>query len=326
MENYLIKIGCMGCAKIAERSFLPAIKSMPKHFKLIAIASRTLSKAIKFSNQFQCEPVLGYQNLLARQDIDAIYMPLPTGMHHEWMAKSIKAGKHIYAEKSFASNLNQTKELLSLAKKKNIALMEGYMFLYHKQFKKIQSFINNKELGELRHFNGAFGFPPLEIDNFRYDEKIGGGVLMDAAGYPLIASNKLFGNQLEIKAATMYLDDKLNTYLWGSAFLSNSKGFGGSISFGFDNNYQCSFGIWGSKAHLFTNRIYTAGINHSPEIIISRNNQIETIKLEQDNHFIASLMHFRNIIKNNKNRQDSYQQILNQSKSLEKIREISSQK
>ena len=313
-----------GLCKIANRSFLPAIKSLPKDFKLVAIASRKLSKANKFAKQFQCDAIQGYENLLSREDIDAIYMPLPTGLHYEWILKSIESGKHIYVEKAFASNLKQTKELLSSAKIKNIALMEGYMFLHHKQFKVIESFINNKELGELRHFYGAFGFPPLENDNFRYDEKIGGGVLMDAAGYPLIAASHLFGNQLRIQAASMYFDENCKTHIWGSAFLSNPKGFGGSISFGFDNNYQCSMEIWGSKGKLLANRIYTAGINHSPEIIISKNNQNETIKLKPDNHFVASLIQFRNVIKKNNYRQNSYNQILKQSEYLEKIKQISS--
>jgi len=69
-----LKIGVLGCANIAKRSVIPAIKSIAD-FELIAIASRTKAKAEEFASTFNCEAIEGYQNLLDRNDIDVIYMP-----------------------------------------------------------------------------------------------------------------------------------------------------------------------------------------------------------------------------------------------------------
>ncbi len=102
MKKGEIRIGILGCANIAKRSTIPAIKQLPDKFNLIGLASRNKSKADEFSSQFECEAIYSYQELIDRTDIDAIYIPLPTGLHKEWIIKALQAGKHVYAEKSIA--------------------------------------------------------------------------------------------------------------------------------------------------------------------------------------------------------------------------------
>ena len=89
-----MNIGVLGCANIAMRSVIPAIKSIPD-FNLIAVASRSIEKANEYADKFQCEAVVGYDNLISRKDIDALYVPLPTGMHLEYVIKALENGKHV---------------------------------------------------------------------------------------------------------------------------------------------------------------------------------------------------------------------------------------
>ena len=135
-----IKIGVLGCASIAERSVIPAILSIPV-FELIAVSSRSAEKANKFAQQFNCEAVVGYQNLLNRKDIDVIYIPLPTGLHEEWVLKTLAAGKHILIEKSVASNYFSAKKMVEMARKKGLLLMENFMFLHHQQHQLVKQLI-----------------------------------------------------------------------------------------------------------------------------------------------------------------------------------------
>jgi NDP-hexose-3-ketoreductase len=72
-----INIGVMGCANIATRSVIPAILESGQ-FNLVGIASRTEEKAAPFAEQFHCESIIGYDSLVKRDDIEAVYMPLPT--------------------------------------------------------------------------------------------------------------------------------------------------------------------------------------------------------------------------------------------------------
>ena len=111
-----IRIGVMGCAAIAKKSVIPAILALPEQFELVAIASRTSEKAEEFAALFGCEAVTGYDYLL-QLDIDAVYIPLPTGLHEEWINKALLAGKHVYAEKSIASSFDSAKSMVENAKK-----------------------------------------------------------------------------------------------------------------------------------------------------------------------------------------------------------------
>lgn len=323
MPNIKTRIGVLGCAKIARRSLIPAIKELTEKFELIAVASRSSAKANEFANEFGCEAIVGYDEMIARDDIDALYIPLPTGMHYEWVGKAIAAGKHVYAEKSFATTAAQTQTLISSASKNNLALMEGYMFLYHKQQAFVSSMIQEGSLGDLRHFHGCFGFPPLPAGDFRYDEVLGGGVLLDAAGYPLRAARHFCGESLIVQAATVFRDLKEGTSLWGSAYLSNGAGLGASIAFGFDNGYQCRYEILGSRAKITAERAYTPGPTFSPKLKIEDADGSRIITIDPDNHFVGAMQEFHSLVMDPSRRLDHYRQILNQSQALEDIKTLS---
>ena len=320
MSRSKTRIGVLGCAKIARRSVIPAILELANDFELVAVASRNITKANEFAKEFGCEAIAGYDNIINCDDIDALYVPLPTGMHHEWVGKAIAAGKHVYVEKSFASTSAQTRSLIAAATTNKVALMEGYMFLYHRQQALVHSMIGEGQLGDLRHFYGCFGFPPLPTDDFRYQEELGGGVLMDAAGYPLRAARFFCGESLVVQAATVSRDPNKGNSLWGSAYLSNGEGLGASIAFGFDNAYQCRYEIWGSYGKITAERAYTPGPSFSPRLIFEAANGARVIDVEPDNHFVGAMMEFRNLVTDSSFRHVQYQQILSQSQAIEDIR------
>lgn len=283
-----IKIGVLGCANIAQRSVIPAITSLPEKFELIAVASRTLAKATEFANEFNCLAIEGYENLINSELVDALYIPLPTGLHKEWVNKALLKGLHVYAEKSIASNLTEAEEMVLNADKMNLALMEGFMFQYHHQHQVVKDLISKGEIGNIRYFTSSFGFPPLGENNFRYDELIGGGALLDAAAYTVRAVHFLLGSNFEVKGASVYYDPHLNTSIYGSAFLSDTQGIGAAISFGFDNFYQCSYELWGEKGKIIANRAFTPRFDYSPTISIIKPEGTHTIEVDPENHFIKS--------------------------------------
>lgn len=317
-----IRIGILGCAKIARRSMAPALLQLKDRFELVAAASRDAQKASDFAQEFDCEALTGYATMVARTDLDALYVPLPTGLHHEWVGKAIAAGKHVYVEKSFAPTLAQTEALIASARHAAVAVMEGYMFQYHRQQAVVADWLREGLIGELRHFHGSFGFPPLPDGDFRYDDALGGGVLMDAAGYPLRAAHRLLGDDLEVRAATVRRGKEGGTAIWGSAFLANQSGLGASIAFGFDNFYQCRYELWGSRGKLVAERAYTAGAAFTPRLLLESVDGGRELLVEPDNHFVAALVAFSEAITKPDGREDHYRQILVQSRSLQKISDL----
>lgn len=322
MEQQRIRVGIMGAASIARRSVAPALLQLADHFELVAAASRDAAKAQQFAGEFGCQPVTGYAELLARDDIDAIYVPLPTGLHAEWVGRAIAAGKHVYVEKSFASSAGETEALVAAALARGVALMEGYMFLYHRQHAVVSDWLQQGLIGELRHFHGSFGFPPLPPDDFRYDEAVGGGVLMDAAGYPLRAAMHLLGEQLTVQGASLRRCPQRGTGLWGSAFLARSDGVGAAIAFGFDNHYQCRYELWGSKGKLVAERAYTPGPTFSPRLTLETADSRRELAVEPDNHFVGAWLAFAQAIADSARRADHYRQTLMQARALQAISDL----
>jgi len=319
-----IRIGVLGCANIAHRSLIPAILSLPEQFELVAIASRTTDKAAQFANEFHCEAIAPYQQIIDRQDIDALYIPLPTGLHKEWINKALCSGKHVYAEKSIAFSYADAQEMVENAKEHNVALMEGFMFQYHSQNLKVKEMIRNGAIGDVRYFTGSFGFPPFpDADNFRYDKVVGGGAIYDACGYPVRAAFYLLGDSLKVQGAAVHYDTQKESSLFGSAFLQGDNGIGAAISFGFDNYYQCNYQIWGSKGKLTANKAFTPKIDQATTLTWEHDYQTEIIDCEADNHFAKAMMEFHNIITTPEKRLKHYKEILQQSEALEAIAELS---
>lgn len=314
----IIRIGVLGCASIADRSMIPAIRSLPDNFKLVAVASRDYRKACLFARKFDCEPIEGYGNLISRNDIDAVYIPLPTGLHAEWVNKALSGRKHVYAEKSIAMTANEAGQMVSNAKKLNLALMEGYMFQYHSQHQHVVSLIKDGAIGQIRHLSASFGFPKLAADNFRYDPSIGGGVLMDAAGYPLRAAFFILGNNLKVAGSSVYYDKKSGVSMYGSAYLAGEEGVGASISFGFDNYYQCNYQVWGSKGKITVQKAYTPPPDFIPTFLIEDASGTRIISSEPDNHFRKAMLEFHRIIVST-GKEGHYEDISIQSKALEEI-------
>ena len=280
-----IRIGVMGCANIARRSVIPALLASPG-LRLAGFASRSPAKGAEFAARFGGAFLGDYQALLDRADIDAVYMPLPTGLHAEWTAKALHAGRHVLVEKSPAATLPEAEALVALARQQRRVLMEDYRFEYHAQQAAVRQ-LAHEHLGELRLFRATFCFPPLDPGNFRYDPKLGGGALLDAGGYPLKACQVFVGSELQVLAATL-TTNRNGLDLWGGALLAAPTENGIlplQIAFGFDQFYQCGIEMLGQNGRLTTTRTFTAGEGFTPTACLETPGRRLEIPLPADHHF-----------------------------------------
>jgi predicted dehydrogenase len=319
-----LRIGVIGCANIAEKSVIPAIKKCDE-FQLIAIASRTKEKAHYFGSKFECEGIIGYNEIITRNDIDCLYIPLPTGLHEEWVIKALQGGKHVLVEKSFAMNFTSAKKMTEMALKNKLVVMENFMFQHHKQHKLVFDLISKNEIGEIRLLKSSFGFPPLPKDNFRYEKDLGGGCLLDAAAYTVKASSFILNGPINVESAVVYYDKERNIDIYGNASLMDNVGNVAQISFGFDNYYQCNYEIWGSQGKITATRAFTPQPNFKPSIIHEKQNYKEEHIIPEDNHFVNILKHFYNSV-NEGNHIVCISEVLEQSRVLTDIIEKAKRK
>ena len=287
-----IRIAVMGCANIARRSVIPAILSVPE-LRLAGVASRSPEKGRAFAAQFGC-PFLGsYEDLVGHEAVDALYMPLPTGLHFEWAAKALSAGKHLLVEKSLAASLPEAEALVAAARQQRRVLMENYMFEHHAQQQVVKAIIR-ETLGEIRLFRATFCFPPLPPGNFRYDKALGGGALLDAGGYPLKACQVFVPGEIRARAACTN-DNADGVDIWGGAMLCanhETSRIPLQIAYGFDHFYQCGIEVVGQKGRLTTFRTFTAGEGIIPTALLETPGQKKELTLPGDNHFARLLEQF----------------------------------
>lgn len=291
-----IRVGILGCASIAKRSLAPAFTAHPQ-FDIVAIASRTTENAVEFAAKYGARPC-SYNELVAAEDLDFIYCPLPTGLHAEWVARCLLAGKHVLCEKSLACTYEEVSRLVDLARTHNLLLMESFQFRFHAQNLYVKKLLQEGAVGPLRQVIIRFGIPPFPEGkaNIRYSKELGGGALLDNGAYTLKAASYLLGDELTVLAAMCDINrpDKDgvgdDVDLTGSIMLRTADGVSVQTAYGFSHFYQNGYEIWGKDGKITTTRAFTARSDFAAPVILEtrEGRQEQTF---QDDHFQNLLSH-----------------------------------
>ena len=303
-----MRIGVLGTADIAFRRFLPALQKCPE-MEYRGVASRMSEKTERFVAAYGGKGYPSYASLLEDKEIDAVYVPLPPALHYEWGRKALMAGKHLFMEKPFTVTLEETEELLRLAEEKGLTVHENYMFLYHSQLARVKELIAGGALGEIRLYRMSFGFPKRGEGDFRYNKALGGGALLDCGGYPVRLAMELLGESVKVTQARLVQPEGYEVDLYGSAVLENAAGECAQLSFGMDNAYQCQLEVWGSKATLIAPRIFTAGPELKPPMLLRGPGGEERLEIEPDDQFLGSVKEFIRLVAGRGRSQTIYAQM-----------------
>lgn len=316
-----MKIGILGCADIAFRRFLPALRKCPG-VEYAGVASRTPSRAAPFQAAYGGRIFDSYEALLEAPEIDAVYLPLPPALHGPWGQQALEHGKHILMEKPFSVSSDQTEQLLNLAAEKGLAVHENYMFLYHSQLAWIKEQIRSGVIGELRLIRAAFCFPFRGQQDFRYDRQLGGGALLDCGGYPVCVAGDLLGPTTRVVSARLHSGRGLSVDLYGSATLENEDGLTAQIAFGMDNQYRCELEVLGSTASVAADRIFTAPPDLTPPVRILGADGAKALSLPADDAFLNSISYFLSLTQSEQARSAHYEAIRKQSTLIHDIQTV----
>jgi len=323
--NKKVRIGILGCANIAKKYSIKAFQSLD-NAEVVSIASRDFEKAKEWSSEFNIVAEESYDSMIKNNNIDAIYIPLPIGLHSEWIIKAAKHSKHIICEKSLTDNFDGIKTIIEECRKNNVVLYENFMCDFHPQHKKVLSLIEDGSLGKLFIFKGYFGFPMKENSNFRYNKELGGGCLNDAGAYTVFMARKIFNKEPVSVSANLFYSKESGVDMRGSAQLEFDEGVSALLAFNFDAVYQGNYSIWGSKGIINVNRAYSIPPDMKPEIELATNENLKETKVqinvESANHFELIFKDFCDTILNNDTKKTAliYEKIINQAKVLEAIR------
>jgi dTDP-3,4-didehydro-2,6-dideoxy-alpha-D-glucose 3-reductase len=286
-----LRMGVLGCASIAWRRTIPAMLQTPK-IRLIAVASREAGKAARFAGHFGCEALDDYETLLAREDIDAVYIPLPIGLHREWTGRALEAGKHVLVEKPLAATHAEAEEMTGIARRHGRRLLDNFMFLNHSQHEAIGKLVADGVIGQTRVFSSSFGIPPLPAADIRYSPQLAGGALLDVGVYPLRAAQLFLGTDLRVVGSVLRDDPATGVDVGGSALLRTPGGVTAEISFGMEHGYRCTYALWGSKGRISLDRAYTPPATWQPVVRVEQQDRVEELTLPTDHQFLNRLEAF----------------------------------
>ncbi|ERJ12497.1 Gfo/Idh/MocA family protein [Haloplasma contractile] len=192
-QNSKVKWGIIGTGMIASQ-FAKGLKVV-KNGTLEAVASRTLSKAETFKEAFSAKKAHGsYEELAKNPDVDVIYIGTPHTYHKENMILCIENGKHVLCEKPFTLNANDAKEVIDLAKKHKVFLMEAMWTKFLPTTREVKKWVNNNLIGKVQMLQANFGFRSnLQPESRLFNPNLGGGSLLDVGIYPVTYTTMFLG-------------------------------------------------------------------------------------------------------------------------------------
>ena len=246
MSQNKVRWGIISTARIAETAFIPALRQTERG-ELVAVASRSQESADAFAQKHDIPHAFAsYEALLASDEIDAIYNPLPNTLHAEWTIKAARHGKHVFCEKPLAVTPEEAQGMIDACKQAGVVLVDAFVFLWHPQTHKLRQLLDDGAIGQLLQSQAHMTFHlDRPTDNIRLNKELGGGGLLDAGGYPITftrfafdeepvgvqASARIdpdYGVDTRVGALLTFADEQIGTVQTGV----DAKGGPGAILFG----------------------------------------------------------------------------------------------
>lgn len=285
-----LRWGVLGTARIAKNWVIPAINNT-KHNKVIAVASRDLSRAVEFATPLQIAKAFGdYDDMLADPEIDAVYIPLPNSDHAPWAIKAMEAGKHVLVEKPFALNADEAQQMISVSLDKSVTLMEAFMYRFSSRFDKLIQIVRFGDIGKIRFIESSFSFNLTNPDDFRLHAEQGGGALYDLGCYCVNLHRQLANREPLSVQATQY---KGNTSvdLQMSAMMEFDEAIFSHFSVGLNGYSQQATRVVGSEAVLEIEFPFNpSGAVTSAKLI--KAGQAKTLTFKAENDYEKMIAHF----------------------------------
>ncbi len=197
-----LRFGILGAARIAPAALIRPARHVADA-RVVAVAARDREKATRFAAKHGIDGVHGsYEALLADPTVDAIYNPLPNGLHGKWTRAALAAGKHVLCEKPFTANADEAAEVAAVAASSDRVVMEAFHYRYHPLAKRVREILDAGEIGRLTHVESWLCFPLPRFSDIRYNHALAGGALMDAGCYAVHLARFLGGEEPEVVSAT----------------------------------------------------------------------------------------------------------------------------
>lgn len=153
--------------------------------EIYAVCDVSLENAQKYADEFGVKKAYGNADeMIADENIDIIYIATPHNLHYQFLLKSVKAGKHVFCEKSITVNSRQLEECVAIAREKDLVICDGMTLLHMPLYKKLKEMINADAIGDIKMIQVNFGScKEYDVKNRFFSKDLAGGALLDIGVY-----------------------------------------------------------------------------------------------------------------------------------------------
>ena len=294
-----VKWGVLSTANIGVGKVIPAMQ-LGKYCNLIAISSRSLEKAKAAAERLKIPKAYGsYEALIADDEVEAVYIPVPNHLHLELSIKALEAGKHVLCEKPIGMDSKEARHLLNTSKKyPDLKVMEAFMYRHHPQTLQTKKILQAGTIGEVKNVHAVFTYHNINPDDVRNQADIGGGGLLDIGCYCISYARYMFDAEpLRVSGAVDY-DPKMKIDRLASAVLEFENGtatFSCSTQMLF---YQKAI-ISGEKGKIESNIPFTPAPDEKPKINILTQDGTKEMQFDAQNQYTLQGDLFSQAILNN---------------------------
>ena len=264
-----IRWGVLGAANIALNKVIPGMQK-GLYSSIDAIASRSSDKAAEAARSLGIPRSYGnYEDLLADNQIDAVYIPLPNHLHVPWSIRAAEAGKHVLCEKPIALNAVEAEKLIDARDKYKVKIQEAFMVATYPQWLKAREIVSSGKLGEILVYQCGFSYNNQGAEQSWNSPECGGGGLLDIGCYPIVTSRFLLGIEPKRVVASIEYDPDYKVDHLVSALLDY-----GSVQAQFFCSTQMvpfqSVQILGSRARLEIEIPYNAPVDRPCQLFLTQ--------------------------------------------------------
>jgi D-xylose 1-dehydrogenase (NADP+, D-xylono-1,5-lactone-forming) len=256
--------------------------------EVVAVASRDSGRAEAYAREHGLERAHGsYEALLEDPDIEAVYIPLPNGLHIPWTLRALEAGKHVLCEKPFSRRVEPVERAFDLAESLGLVLSEGFMYRHHPQTAKLAELVSQKAMGQLRVVRAAFSFPLAAVhgaNDARFDPELDGGAMMDVGSYCVNAIRLLVGEPERVNAEQVLGPSGVDVVFAGT--LSHADGVVAHFDCGFVLPRRSELEVVGEEGSLFVATPFQVS---SPGIELRRADGVEHVAVEPGDSYLLEL-------------------------------------
>jgi predicted dehydrogenase/aryl-alcohol dehydrogenase-like predicted oxidoreductase len=256
LTDQTLRWGIIGTGNIASRfaSQVPTSKTN----EVVAVGSRSLDSANAFADKWDIAHRHGsYDDLLADETVDAVYIATPHPMHVEWAIKTAEAGKHVLCEKPLAINRAWSEAMIEAAVRNDVFLMEAFMYRCLPQTKLVAQLVRDGEIGTVHQIQATFAFAAgFRPESRIFADELAGGGILDVGGYPVsysrliagVAAGQPFADPAAVSAVGHVGETGVDE--WSVATLFFDGGVTAQVSTGVRLADQNQVRIFGSEGYL----------------------------------------------------------------------------